>query len=103
MQYCVSNYLHRRGTSEKTSIKSDVKKSINIFKSNILKLIWPKPNSVYYCHNLKEISLMARLCLGLSNRCKHKFKHSFQDCLNLICFSGNDVETSTHDLLHSST
>ena len=38
MQYCVSNYLHRRGTSEKASIKSDVKKSINIFNSNILKL-----------------------------------------------------------------
>ena len=60
MQYCVGNYLQRRGTSEKTSIKSDVKKSINIFKSNILKLIWPKPNSINYCHNVKEISLMSR-------------------------------------------
>ena len=60
MQYCVGNYLQRRGTSEKTSIKSDVKKSINIFKSNILKLIWPKPNSINYSHNVKEISLMSR-------------------------------------------
>ena len=81
MQYCVGNYLQRRGTS----------------------IFW---NS----YGLNQIALIIAImlkklvsCLGLSNRCKHKFKHSFQDCLNLICFSGNDVETSTHYLLHGST
>ena len=49
-------------------------KSINIFKSNILKFIPPEPNNVYYCHNPKGIKLLTRLRLILSNLCKHKFK-----------------------------
>ena len=31
-------------------------KSISIFKNNILKFIWPKPNNFYYCHNPKGIN-----------------------------------------------
>ena len=65
-------------------------KSISIFKSNILKFIRPKPNNVYYCHNPKGIRLLTRLRLGLSQLREHKFKHSFQDCLNPLCFCGND-------------
>ena len=78
-------------------------KSINIFKSNILKFIGPKPNNVYYCHNLKEIRLLTRLRLGLSHLHEHKFKHSFQDCLNPLYFCGNEIETSIHYLLHCPT
>ena len=72
----------------------------NLFKSNILKFIRPKPNNVYYCHNPKGIRLLTRLRLGLSHLREHKFKHSFQDCLNPLCFCGNEIETSTHYLLH---
>ena len=32
-----------------------------------------------------------------------EFKHSFQDCLNLLCFCSNEIETSTHYLLHYPT
>ena len=78
-------------------------KSISIFKINILKFIRPKPNNVYCCHNPKEIRLLTRLRLGLSHLRKHKFKHSFQDCLNPLCFCGNEIETSTHYLLHCPT
>ena len=66
-------------------------KSSNIFKSNILKFIRPKPNNVYYCHNPKGIRLLTRLRLGLSHLREHKFKHSFQDCLNPLCFYGNEI------------
>ena len=52
-------------------------KSISIFKSNILKFIWPKTNNVYYCHNPKAIKLLTRLCLGLSHLRQHRFKHNF--------------------------
>ena len=75
-------------------------KSISIFKSNILKFISPKPNNVYYCHNPKGIKLLTRLHVGLSHLCKHKFKHSFQDCLNPLCPCNNEIETCTHYLLH---
>ena len=74
-------------------------KSISIFKINILKFIRPKPNNVYCCHNPKEIKLLTRLRLGLSHLHKHKFKHSFHDCLIPLCFCGNEIETSTHYLL----
>ena len=75
-------------------------KSINIIKSNISKFIRPKPNNVYHCHNPKGIKLLTKLRLGLSHLREHKFKHSFQDCLNPLCLCGNEIETSTHYLLH---
>ena len=68
-------------------------KSISIFKSNLLKFIRPRPNNVYYCHNPKGIRLLKRLHLGLSHLREHKFKRSFQDCLNPLCFCGNKIET----------
>ena len=34
---------------------------------------------------------------------EHKFKNSFQDCLNPLCLCGNEIETSTHYLLHCPT
>ena len=71
-------------------------KSISIFKSNILKFIRPKPNNVYYCHNFKGIRLLTRLRLDLSHLRERKFKHSFQDCLNPLCFCSNEIETSTY-------
>ena len=78
-------------------------KSISIFKSNILRFILPKPNNVYYCHNSGGIKLLTRLCLGLSHLRQHKLKHNFQDCPNLLCPCGNEIETSTHYLLHCPT
>ena len=78
-------------------------KSISIFKSNISKFARPKPNNVYYFHNPKGIRLLTRLRLGLSHLHEHKFKYSFQDCLNHLCFCGNEIETSTHHLLHCHT
>ena len=78
-------------------------KSISIFKSNILKFIRPKPNNFYYCHNPKGIKLLTRLRLGLSHLREHKFEHNFQDCLNPICLFGNEIENSTHYLLHCPT
>ena len=78
-------------------------KSINIFKSNTLKFIRPKPNNFYHCHNPKGIKLSTKLHLGLSHLREHKFKHSFQDCLNPLCLCGSETESSTHYLLHCPT
>ena len=74
--------------------------SFSIFKKNILKFIRPSPNSIFNCHNPKGVKLLTRLRLGLSHLRDHKFKHSFQDSLNPICNCGNDVEKTTHYLLH---
>ena len=78
-------------------------KVLLFFKSKVLKFILPKPNSIYNCHNPIGIRLINRLCLGLSHFREHKFKHSFQDCLNPLCLCGNDIEISGHFLLHCYT
>ena len=41
--------------------------------------------------------------MGLIHLCEHKCKHNFQDCLNPICLCGNEIENSTHYLLHYPT
>ena len=49
---------------------------------------------------LTTMKLLTRLCFDLSQLGEHKFKHSFQDCRNAIFNRGNEVETTTHYLLH---
>ena len=78
-------------------------KSISIFKSNILKFIRPKSNNVYFFHKPRGIKLLTRLRLGLSYLREHKFKHNFQDYLNPLRLCGNEIENSTHYLLHCPT
>ena len=76
--------------------------NLNIFKKKLLKFIRPSGNSVFRCHNPKGIKLLTRLRLGLSHLREHKFKHGFLDSLNPICSCGQNIETSTHFLLHYS-
>ena len=44
--------------------------------------------------------MISRLQLGLSHLRDHKFKYSFQDCLNPIFSCNIEVETTAHYLLH---
>ena len=51
----------------------------------------------------KGIKRLSRIRLGLSHLREHKFKHSFQDSLNLFCICGkSEIETSSHYLLNCS-
>ena len=75
-------------------------KVFKIFKKSILKFIRPSQNRFYNCYNPKGIKLLTRLRVGLSHLREHKFKHSFQDTLNPICTCGEDIETTSHYLLH---
>ena len=70
------------------------------FKNAILKFIIPSPNSVFECHNPQGIKFLTRLRLGLSHLREHKFKHSFQDWLNPLCKCGDEVDSTSHFLLH---
>ena len=51
----------------------------------------------------KGIRLLTRLRRVFSHLPKDKFKHSFQNCLNPLCFCDNEIKTSTHYLLHCPT
>ena len=51
----------------------------------------------------KGIKRLSRIRLGLSHLREHKFKHSFQDSLNLFRICGkSETETSSHYLLNCS-
>ena len=68
--------------------------------TQLRKFIRPSGNSVFRCHNPKEIKSLTRLRLGLSHLREHKFKHGFLDSLNPICSCGQNIEILTHFLLH---
>ena len=46
--------------------------------------------------------LLTRLRLVQSHLGDHKFRHNFQDCdcVSPMCYCGQDIETTTHFLLH---
>ena len=74
-------------------------KTLNIFKSKILKFIRPTANSIFGCHNSIMVKLLTSLRLRLSHLREHKHKHSFQDILSPPCSSRKEVETTFHFLL----
>ena len=78
------NFFFPSTINEWNNLDPDIcnSESVVVFKSRILKFMWPKPNNIYNCHNAKGIRLITRLRLGLSHLRKHKFKHSFHDCLH---------------------
>ena len=100
--YFLKNSFFPSTVIEWNKIDKNIRKSesLNIFKKSILEFIRPSQNRVYNCHNPKGIKLLTRLRVGLSHLREHKFKHSFQDTLNPICNCGEDIETTSHYLLH---
>ena len=70
------------------------------FKKKLLKFIRPSGNRDFRCYNPKGVKLLTGQRLGLSHLREHKFKHVFLDSLKPICSCGQDIETSTHFLLH---
>lgn len=53
-------------------------------KYKVLKFLRPASNSIFYCHNLKDIKLLTRLCLIFSQPSDHEFKHQFQDTFTTL-------------------
>ena len=75
-------------------------KSFLIFRNSFLKIERPMQNSIYNIHDPVGIKYLTRLRLGLSHLNEHKFRHSFQDCLNPLCSCSLEVETTNHYFLH---
>ena len=73
--------------------------SFSVFKNNILKFIRPTINNAFNSENRRGIKLITRLRAGLSYLRNRKFKHSFQETLNLICSCGFDAESTSFYVL----
>ena len=74
--------------------------SFAIFKKRILEFIRPKPNSIFNIHNPLGIEYLTRLRVGFSHLKEHKFRHKFQDSIDLMYNCGSGIETTTHFFLH---
>ena len=74
--------------------------SLNIFKGRLLQFVRPSENSVFTCHNPIVIKYLARLRLGFSHLCYHKFKHSFLDAVDPHCSCSTSIENTVHYFLH---
>ena len=72
--------------------------SLSVFKTSFLKFIQTSLNSADNCHNPKGLNFITRLRLGLSYLREHKFKHSFQDTINLLCSCSLNIESAEHFL-----
>ena len=57
---------------------------------------------MFHIDSSEGLKFLTRIRLGLSHLADHKFRHNFQDCVNPICSCGQEIETSTHFLLHCS-
>ena len=88
--------------SERNNLDCKIRNSgsFSVFKKNLLNFIRPCATKIFNIQNPYGIKLLTRLRLGLSHLCDHKFKHCFQDTLNLLCDCGNDTETKTHFFLY---
>ena len=98
---CFKNSFFPSAVIEWNELDSNIRNSeiLALFKKRILPFIRPYANSTFQYHNSKGLKLISRLRLVLSHLRFHKFKHNFQDTLNLICNCGT-VETTVHYLLY---
>ena len=74
--------------------------SLAIFKTRLLSLIRPFQSNMYNIFDPIGLKLLTRLRLGFSHLNEHKFRHDFQDCLNLLCLCNLEIEDTIHYLLH---
>ena len=72
--------------------------SIAIFKKRLLSFIRPIPQNVFDIFDPIGLKFLTHLRLGFSYLNEHRFRHNFQECMNLFCNFGTD--STSHYLLH---
>ena len=83
------------------NIDDSIKKSesISIFKTSLLPFIRPVQSKYYNVFGPKGLKLLICLPLGFSHLNEHRFRHNFQDCVNLVCSCSLEGEDTLHYLL----
>ena len=81
-----------------SKLDRDIRKSdsLNVLQLSLLKFVRPVVNSVFELNNPYGLKLLTRLRLGLSHLRYYKFRHNFQDCINLICVCSLEIDRSSH-------
>ena len=87
--------------NEWSKLDSDIKNSdyYAIFLKKLLGFIRPAGNSVYDINYSFGVRLINKLCLGFSHLREHKFRHNFDDTVNLLCSCTLETENTEHFFL----
>ena len=75
-------------------------KSYSTFRKLLLKSGRPSPNHIYKIHYPLGRKLLTRLRLGLNHLNEHRFDHNFDSCINPLCSSSLEMESTKHFFLH---
>ena len=70
--------------------------SYDTFHKARLNFIRPSENKIFNIDDQVGIELLAKLRLGFSHLCEHKFRHNFEGTLNPLCSYSTDAETTVH-------
>ena len=74
--------------------------SISMFKSKLFSFSCPVQTNVYNIFDPKGLTFLTRLGLCLIYLNEHRFRHSFQECLNPFCSCNLEIEDTWHYLSH---
>ena len=97
-KYCFFPYVMVKWNKLDINLRNA--KSFLVFRNSLLKIGTPIQNPIYNIHDLMGIKYLIKLRPGLSHLNDHKFRHDFQDCLNPLCPSSLEVESTIHYFLH---
>ena len=73
--------------------------SNSIFKSKLLSFIRSVQNNITIFSTFltsQGLELLIRLRLGFTHLKEHRFRHSFQECMNPICYCSLEIEDTSH-------
>ena len=68
--------------------------SYNTSRKSLLNIIRPSTSKVYNINDTIAIKLITRLRLRFSHLREHRFKHNFQNTLNLLCSCNTEAEST---------
>ena len=74
--------------------------SFNIFRVNLIKIIWRIPNSVFGIFNPLGLELITRLRVTLSHLNEHRFNHNLNDYIDPLSTYSLDTESTIQYLLY---
>lgn len=70
------------------------------FEKSLLKIGQLTAKPTFNIHSPVGLRLLTRLQFKLSDINRHKFKHNFQNCVNLLWFCSFEIESLSHFFLH---
>ena len=70
--------------------------SYSVFRKALFNFIQPTAISTFGTNDVSGSKLLIRLRVGFSHLRDHKFKHNFQDTMNLLCHCSLEAEDTYH-------